>query len=111
MHFEPVAPGVYPPAVHPAYQSSIKRGPQQAPLRVRASAAAERSLHFAPALLGSKDVDLTALRGQIDAAALQASVDPLQAGIWPAALARERAAALRATLSTLPAAPWPAASN
>ncbi len=60
MRFEPVAPGVYPRLVFPDYRSTHKRGPTQAPLRVRAPSATAALLRFGPTLLKALDADLTA---------------------------------------------------
>jgi protocatechuate 3,4-dioxygenase beta subunit len=60
MRFEPIPRGVYPDAIHPPYKSTVKRGPTQPPLRVRASAPAEQAIAFKRELVLPKDADLTA---------------------------------------------------
>ena len=59
MQFPPVEAGVYPSLIHPPYKSTVKRGPQQPPLRVRAEAPANLELGFAPGLGKPGDADLT----------------------------------------------------
>lgn len=60
MEFDPVPTGTHPTLVHPAYRSTILRGPAQAPLRVRARAPALTSLATGAGLLLPNDADLTA---------------------------------------------------
>lgn len=60
MEFETVATGVYPTLIHPPYQSTVKRGPTQEPLRIRAGAAAGTNLAVSPSLILPGDMDLTA---------------------------------------------------
>ena len=60
MQFPPVEPGVYPTLVYPPYKSTQKRGPTQAPLRVKAPAATEQPLAISNAMLKPADADLTA---------------------------------------------------
>ena len=40
MEFDTVAPGTHPTLIYPPYKSTIKRGPAQPPLRIRAPSAA-----------------------------------------------------------------------
>lgn len=63
MEFDLVEPGSHPTLVYPAYRSTVLRGPQQAPLRVHASAPANTILATGSQLLLPNDTDLT-VRGQ-----------------------------------------------
>jgi protocatechuate 3,4-dioxygenase beta subunit len=60
MKFDPVADGVYPELIHPPYKSTMKRGPTQAPLRIRSELAVGTNLTASPALILPHDMDLTA---------------------------------------------------
>jgi len=60
MKFDPVPSGVYPTLVYPPYGSTVKRGPKQPPVRVKAPTATERLPAFNPALVKPIDADLTA---------------------------------------------------
>ncbi len=59
MQFDAVAPGTHPTLVHPPYKSSVKRGPQQAPLRIRALAPVSTNLAAGAGLILPGDTDLT----------------------------------------------------
>ena len=59
MRFDPVSPGTWPSLVHPAYKSTVRRGPLQPPLRVQAPAAVDQPLGYDRSLLGPGDADLT----------------------------------------------------
>ena len=59
MKFDPVADGVYPELIYPAYKSTLKRGPTQPPLRIRADLAVGTNLTASPALILPHDMDLT----------------------------------------------------
>ena len=59
MKFDPVPSGVYPTLVYPPYGSTVKRGPKQPPVRVKAPTATERLPVFNPALVKPIDADLT----------------------------------------------------
>ena len=60
MQFDAIAPGVYPELIHPAYKSTLKRGPTLAPLRVRDEQASTTNLFASPKLILPHDMDLTA---------------------------------------------------
>ena len=60
MKFDPIPSGVYPTLVYPPYGSTVKRGPKQPPVRVKAPTATERLPAFNPALVKPIDADLTA---------------------------------------------------
>jgi protocatechuate 3,4-dioxygenase beta subunit len=59
MEFPPVEPGVYPSLIYPPYKSTVKRGPTQPPVRVRAEPPANHPLGFPPTLVKPNDADLT----------------------------------------------------
>lgn len=60
MQFDPVAPGTYPELVYPPYQSTRRRGPLQAPVRLRDSVPVSANLATGPHLILPHDTDLTA---------------------------------------------------
>ncbi|MDB5991067.1 MAG: pcaH [Herbaspirillum sp.] len=60
MKFDPVADGIFPELIYPAYQSTLKRGPTQAPLRIRTALPVSTNLVATPALILPHDMDLTA---------------------------------------------------
>ncbi|MDB5776740.1 MAG: pcaH [Herbaspirillum sp.] len=60
MKFDPVASGVYPELIHLPYKSTAKRGPTQAPLRIRADLPVNANLSASPKLILPHDMDLTA---------------------------------------------------
>ena len=60
MQFDAIAPGVYPELIYPPYKSTAKRGPTQAPLRVRDETATNTNLFASPKLILPHDMDLTA---------------------------------------------------
>ena len=60
MQFDAIEPGVYPELIHPAYKSTLKRGPTLAPLRVRDEQAVTTNLFASPKLILPHDMDLTA---------------------------------------------------
>ena len=59
MKFDPVADGVWPELIYPAYKSTVKRGPTQAPLRIRAELPAGGNFPASPSLILPNDTDLT----------------------------------------------------
>ena len=59
MQFDAIEPGVYPDLIYPPYKSTVKRGPTQAPLRVRDDIATSTNLFAAPRLILPHDMDLT----------------------------------------------------
>lgn len=60
MQFDLTGPGVYPELIYPPYKSTLKRGPQQAALRLHAPAPASTNLAAPRALILPHDMDLTA---------------------------------------------------
>jgi protocatechuate 3,4-dioxygenase beta subunit len=58
--FDPVAPGAYPALVYPPYKSTVKRGPLQAPIRMRAPVPVTGNIVTGPQLILPNDTDLTA---------------------------------------------------
>ncbi len=60
MQFDAIEPGVYPELIYPPYKSTAKRGPTQAPLRVRDETATNTNLFASPKLILPHDMDLTA---------------------------------------------------
>ena len=60
MQFDAVAPGIHPALIHLPYKSSLKRGPAQPALRVRAPAPASTNLAAGAGLILPNDTDLTA---------------------------------------------------
>jgi len=63
MRFDAIPQGTWPDLIYPEYKSTAKRGPQQAPLRVKAPVAVEQPLGYLASLLSEGDSDLTT-RGQ-----------------------------------------------
>jgi protocatechuate 3,4-dioxygenase beta subunit len=61
--FEAVEPGIYPELIHSPYKSTLKRGPLQPALRIRAPLPASWGIEAAPHILLPHDADLTR-RGQ-----------------------------------------------
>jgi protocatechuate 3,4-dioxygenase beta subunit len=61
--FDAVETGVYPDLVHPPYKSTVKRGPLQAPLRIKAPVPVSRNIEQDARILLPYDADLTR-RGQ-----------------------------------------------
>lgn len=59
MKFDAVEPGIYPESVYPPYKSTVKRGPLQAPIRVRDEAAVTTNVPVSPKLILPTDLDLT----------------------------------------------------
>ena len=59
MQFDAIEPGVYPELIYPPYKSTVKRGPTQAPLRVRDEIATGTNLFASPKLILPHDMDLT----------------------------------------------------
>jgi protocatechuate 3,4-dioxygenase beta subunit len=59
MQFDTVPNGVYPTLIYPPYQSTVKRGPSQAPVRLKASTATRELPAFSPSLVKPLDADLT----------------------------------------------------
>jgi protocatechuate 3,4-dioxygenase beta subunit len=60
MKFDPVADGVFPELIHPAYKSTVKRGPTQTPLRIHAELPVSGNLVASPSLILPHDMDMTA---------------------------------------------------
>lgn len=60
MRFEPTTTGVYPSLVYLPYASTLKRGPTQPPLRIRATAPVETNITASKSLILPHDMDLTA---------------------------------------------------
>ncbi|HEY4072132.1 MAG TPA: protocatechuate 3,4-dioxygenase subunit beta [Herbaspirillum sp.] len=60
MKFDPVADGIFPELIHPAYKSTVKRGPTQTPLRIRAELPVTSNLVATPSLILPHDMDMTA---------------------------------------------------
>ena len=60
MKFDIVSPGVYPDLISAPYKSTLKRGPQQAPLRLDAALPVSANLTARPSLILPHDMDLTA---------------------------------------------------
>ena len=60
MKFDAIAPGVYPELIYPPYKSTLKRGPTQPLLRIRAAEPVQDNLRPAPRILLPNDMDLTA---------------------------------------------------
>lgn len=60
MQFNAVEPGVYPDLIYPPYKSTVKRGPTQQPLRIRAEDATGTNLFASPKLILPHDLDMTA---------------------------------------------------
>ena len=63
MKFDVVETGVYPDLIYPAYKSTVKRGPLQAPLRIKAPVPVTRNIQQDARILLPHDADLTR-RGQ-----------------------------------------------
>ena len=59
MKFDAVETGVWPELIYPAYKSTVKRGPQQAALRIEALDPVSRNIDPAPRILLPHDTDLT----------------------------------------------------
>lgn len=59
MQFDAVAPGTHPTLVHSPYKSSLKRGPRQQPLRIRALAPVSTNLDAGAGLILPGEADLT----------------------------------------------------
>lgn len=59
MRFDSIPQGTWPDLIYPEYKSTAKRGPQQAPLRVKAPVAVEQPLGYLASLLSEGDADLT----------------------------------------------------
>lgn len=59
MEFDTVALGTHPTLIFPPYKSTIKRGPAQPPLRIRARAPASTNLAAHAGLILPNDTDLT----------------------------------------------------
>jgi protocatechuate 3,4-dioxygenase beta subunit len=57
--FDAIPPGVYPELVHPAYKSTVKRGPVQPLVRLQAPVPVTRNIHPDPRILVPHDADLT----------------------------------------------------
>jgi len=60
VRFESIETGVYPTLVYPPYVSTVKRGPTQEPLRIRAAAPVQTNIKTSRSLIMSPDTDLTA---------------------------------------------------
>ena len=60
MQFDAIAPGVYPELIYPPYKSTLKRGPTQPLLRIRAEDPVQDNLQPSPRILLPNDMDLTA---------------------------------------------------
>ena len=59
MKFDPAPAGLYPYLVSPPYKSTLKRGPQQAPLRLDAALPVSANLTARSSLILPHDMDLT----------------------------------------------------
>ncbi|AMO98494.1 protocatechuate 3,4-dioxygenase, beta subunit [Collimonas arenae] len=59
MRFDSVETGVYPTLVYPPYASTAKRGPTQAPLRIRAAEPVQTNIAVSRNLILPHDTDLT----------------------------------------------------
>jgi protocatechuate 3,4-dioxygenase beta subunit len=60
VRFESIESGVYPTLVYPPYVSTVKRGPIQEPLRIRAAAPVQTNITTSRSLILPHDTDLTA---------------------------------------------------
>lgn len=60
MRFENIEPGVYPTIIYPPYVSTVKRGPTQEPLRIRATEPVRTNIATSCSLILPHDADLTA---------------------------------------------------
>jgi len=57
--FDAIAPGIYPELIHPAYRSTVRRGPVQPPVRIQAPVPATRNIAPDSRILLPNDADLT----------------------------------------------------
>jgi len=59
VRFESPEAGVYPSLIYPPYVSTLKRGPTQEPLRIRAAEPVQTNITASPRLILPNDTDLT----------------------------------------------------
>jgi protocatechuate 3,4-dioxygenase beta subunit len=60
LNFDVVEPGVYPDLIYPQYKSTLRRGPAQPLLRVRADLPVQENIAPSPRIIVPGDLDLTA---------------------------------------------------